>query len=705
MTPAAPDKLWWTAAEIAEARLPDMPGTQRSVERWVKRIGLRADPRLARLRSGRGGGWEYHWSALPLAARRKLLLAATATATDAPAPSADRGEAWSWYESLPEAVQAKARARLVALREVLALEPGLGRDLAVREVARMRAVGARTLWSWLGLVEGVRSDDWLPALAPRHRAAERQPERAEFDEAFFDWLKADYLRLARPSFSSCWRRACAVGRSKGWQIAPERTMRRRLDERVSQITQVLARKGPEALKRLFPPQVRDKTALVAMEAVNADFHRFDVFVRWPGEARPVRPQLVAFQDIHSGRILSWRLDLTANSTAVMLAAGDMIEAWGIPGHVILDNGREFAAKAITGGAATRFRFKVRDDDLPGLFTALGCEIHWATPYSGQSKPIERAFRDLCDTIAKDPRFDGAWTGNRPDAKPEDYGSRAVPLEDFLRVVAAGIEEHNLRQGRRSEVAWGRSFAEVFDESYASAPIRKATAAQRRLWLMGAEGLRADRRGEVRLEGNRYWAPWMAEIAGERVIVRFDPADLHAGVHVYSADNRYLGEAACLEKAGFLSIEDARAQARARGEWLRAEKRALEAHRKLTARELGQDLDALAPATPAPVAEAKVVRPLFGKATPRPDPAPAQPGLAAAQAAVVADLAARRAAPAPEAEEAPRERFRRALQIEERQAAGETVTPEQARWLGHYQATPEYRAERMLWADFGEAYFG
>jgi hypothetical protein len=125
----------------------------------------------------------------------------------------------------------------------------------------------------------------------------------------------------------------------------------------------------------------------------------------------------------------------------------MIEAWGIPGHVILDNGREFAAKAITGGAATRFRFKVRDDDLPGLFTALGCEIHWATPYSGQSKPIERAFRDLCDTIAKDPRFDGAWTGNRPDAKPEDYGSRAVPLEDFLRVVAQGIEEHNLRPRR------------------------------------------------------------------------------------------------------------------------------------------------------------------------------------------------------------------------------------------------------------------
>lgn len=49
------------------------------------------------------------------------------------------------------------------------------------------------------------------------------------------------------------------------------------------------------------------------------------------------------------------------STAVMLAAGELIETWGIPQHILLDNGREFAAKAITGGSATRFRLKVRED--------------------------------------------------------------------------------------------------------------------------------------------------------------------------------------------------------------------------------------------------------------------------------------------------------------------------------------------------------
>lgn len=700
MTALAPAQIWWTATELADAGLPDMPTTRQGVERWISRVNLRANPALARRRKGSGGGWEYHWTALPLAARKALLAGAVEPVR---ASAVSRGQAWGWFEGLPADVQDKARARLAAVQAVEALEGRLGRDLAAREVASLHGVSPRTLWSWLGLVEGVRADDRLPALAPKHRAVARKVARAEFDDEAFDWLKADYLRLAGPSFSSCYRRAERVARGKGWVIAHERTMRRYLDARVSQPVQVLARKGLDALKRLFPAQVRDKTAMHALEVVNGDFHRFDVFVRWPGIDTPVRPQLVAFQDVFSGRILSWRLDLTANSNAVLLAAGDMIEDWGIPEHVLLDNGREFAAKLITGGAQTRFRFKIREDDIPGLFVGLGCEIHWATPYAGQSKPIERAFRDMCDAIAKDPRFDGAWTGNKPEAKPEDYGSRAVPFDEFLAVVAEGIEEHNLRQGRRSEVAWGRSFAEVFDESYQRAPIRKATAAQRRLWLLGAEGLRADTRtGAVRLEGNEYWSDWMHEIAGERVIVRFDPADLHGSVHVYAADNRYLGEAECRLKAGFLSIDAARAHAKARGDWLKAERAALAAHRRLTARELGVDLDAVAPVSNTPAPEAKVVRGLFKPASrPAPEALP-QPGLEAAQAVVIADLAARRAAPVAEA---PRERFARALELERAALAGGAITPEQAQWLRVYQSTPEYRAERMLWTDFGDAYFG
>lgn len=706
-----PYREWWTAAEIAEAGLTDLPRTTRGVDALAKRLNWRGQPGFARRRSGRGGGWEYHWHLFPSRAQREIVAASEVVQPDAPEMGAS--EAWDWFEKLPEQVKAKARFRLETLARVDAMvAAGQGRFLAVNDAARLAGVSPRSVWSWIEAVEGLAASGRLPYLAPRHRAAKRKVARAECSPEFLDALTSDFLRLSRPSFTSCYRRAVRLAEANGWETLPERTMRRMYRRRVSRATEVLARKGVEALKRLTPAQQRDKNALRPLEVVNADFHKFDVFVRFPaeaGEAGPsvCRPQMVAFQDVFSGRILSWRVDREPNALAVQLAAGDMVEAWGIPENVLLDNGREFAAKAITGGAPTRYRFKVREDDIPGLFVALGCTVMWATPYSGQSKPIERAFRDLCDAVAKDPRFDGAWTGNRPDAKPEDYGSRAVELEDFLAVLAEGIAEHNTRTGRRSEVAMGRSFAEVFDEAYAVAPIRKATEAQRRLWLLGAEGLRADgRTGAISFQGNTYHAPWLIEIAGSRVVVRFDPADLWDGVHVYSAENEYLGHAPCQLKVGFKDSAEARQLARARRAAKAAEQKALDAQRRYSAAELGRMLDAAAPEAPRSAVEAKVVKPAFGtgRRPARERDVAFDAEVEAVGRALVADLAARRGAPvAPEEGEI--DRFRRALDLERAIERGEAVTADQQRWLARYQQEPEYQGQLLLWAEYGDAMFG
>lgn len=719
MSDLRPKVEWWTASEIADAALPDMPATRQGVEQLIKRDSWRSKgTELARRRAGKGGGWEYSWKLLPDLAKRKLLTPIAAAPATTPARMG-RDEAWAWYETLPQDVKDKAAARLAVIQQVEAIEAavGCGKHRAVSDVAILSGAGVRTIWGWFGMIDGVRSDDRLAYLAPRNRAAPDRPRAKDCSPEFFDQIKSDFLRLEAPPFTDCYRRALRVAKAQGWDTLPERTMRRRLDAEVTPARQVLARKGADALKRMYPPQVRDKTALVALEAVNADFHKFDVFVRWPAprgeEPQILRPQMVAFQDIYSGRILAWRMDVTPNSTAVMLCAGDMIETWGIPQHILLDNGREFAAKSITGGAPTRFRFKVKEDDIPGLFTGLGCTIHWATPYAGQSKPIERAFRDMCSSISKDPRLAGAYTGNTIVNQPENYGSRAIDLQDFLAVVAEGIEEHNTRQGRRSEVAWGRSFAEVFNESYASAPIRKATEAQRRLWLLGAEGIRADStNGQIKFKENEFWEPWMTEIAGKRVIIRFDPANLWSGVHVYSADNAYLGHAECRVKAGFFDMDEARIHGRARAAWIKAERAALAAQRRMTAAEVGALLDDLNP-DPAPSVEAKVVKANFGKGKglpadiQRPTVAStySDDAVSEMQSALIADLTARRAASAPSREETSRERFRRALELERRLVAGEPITTEQQRMLSVYQNTPEYLSERSLWEGFGDAYFG
>ncbi|WP_268815761.1 DNA-binding domain-containing protein, partial [Tabrizicola flagellatus] len=293
-----PSQEWWTPAQIAESGLPDLPKTRQGVDALVDRLNWRAATQFARRRSGKGGGWEYSWHLFPNAAQRALIKQAVAPKV---AAAKTRDEVWAWYEALPEAVKAKAQARLLAIQKVEALEATVGRHLAVGQVAALTGIGARTIWSWFRLIDGVAAHDRLAYLAPRNRAAEKRPRAKDCAPEFFEILKSDYLRLEAPPFSDCYRRAVRIAKERGLDVLPERTMRRRLDATVSRVTQIIARQGVEAAKRLYPSQNRDKTALRALEAVNADFHKFDVFVRWPGvggePGAVVRPHMVAFQDV------------------------------------------------------------------------------------------------------------------------------------------------------------------------------------------------------------------------------------------------------------------------------------------------------------------------------------------------------------------------------------------------------------------------
>jgi hypothetical protein len=445
-------------------------------------------------------------------------------------------------------------------------------------------------------------------LAPRHQTAKRDVEKAEIAPDAWDRFKALWLTPERRTVAHCYDLVADLSAANGWSWPSRKTVSRRVKADIPKMTEVLARGGLDELKKLFPAQIRDKSSLHAMECVNGDAHRMDVFVRMP-DGRILRPMIVAFQDVYSGRCLSYRIDESENSWAVLGAFGDMVTEFGIPEHVVLDNGRGFAAKTLTGGTKTRFRFKILDTDPLGVMPKLGCKIHWTIPYNGRAKPIERMFRDMSDRIAKDPRFAGAYVGNHPAAKPSNYGNAAVPFDTFCEVFAEGVAAHNLRGDRQGETTKGRSMVDVFDESYAVSPIRKAPEEMRRLCLMGAVGIKARApEGKIIFQDNVYWSEWSPSVAGQHVTVRFDPADLHAGLHVEDMAGRYLGHAACMEKVGFLDVAGAQAHGRANRARLRAERERLGAINRMLDIEVGAELAAIAPDAPAPP-EPRVVRPV------------------------------------------------------------------------------------------------
>lgn len=608
-------KFWFTAAELAELKLPGLPASKRKVneraakERWALQADSDGMP-LARARQARGGGMEYHISVLPSAARTALVRRRIAIACEPADDSAPirQSALWSWYEAQSDKVKAEAerRAAIIAQVDVL-IDAGVKPSNAVPAVAMGEKVGASTLWGWLSLVEGVPPADRLPQLAPRRKGGGRA---AEVDEDLWSIIVSDYLRPSRPTFSSCYARLEDIAAERGLSLPTEKTLKRKLEREIDGRLIVARRHGTDALKLMIPQQRRTVAHMHAMDWVNIDGHKFDVFVRRKGAKpgdKPIRPVMVAIQDVFSRKILAWRIGESESAVLTRLAFADLFRDYGIPGHCLLDNGRAFASKWITGGAPTRFRFKIRDHEPTGLLTALGIKTRWAKPYHGQAKPIERAFRDLADVVARAPDTEGAWTGNRPDAKPENYNEKALDWDVFVALADRIIKKHNAKRGRRTETANGQSFDEVFAASYATSQIRKASPEQLRIALLLGEQVRTHRKsGEITLVGNRYWAPELSQIAGKLVTIRFDPENLHAPIHVYNQAGEFLVTAELIADVGFDTMAAARTRAK-------ADRDIVKLARELAKRQELRDAAELAALQPgaadAPLPEPKIVRPV------------------------------------------------------------------------------------------------
>jgi transposase InsO family protein len=594
---------WFALSELAG--LPGLPGTVQGLNGLAEVGGWRGTS-LARKRSGRGGGWEYHYSLLPAEAAT-ILLARVNDANDAPAMAGmeltPELKLWGEFDALGEPAKKEGARRLRIVRQVDALRRGgTAAQAAVALVAAEAEIATSTLWNWLRLTDGLAADHWLAALAPRRLG---RTATADCDDRAWQFLSTDYLRAERPAFAACWRRMVEAAAAHGWSPIPSaKTLQRRLEKEYPRGAMTLARHGRDAAKALYPAQRRDRSQLAALQAVNADGHRFDVFVRWE-DGTIGRPIMLAIQDLYSGVVVGHHIDRTENKNSVRLAFAAMVTRYGIPEVAVFDNGRAFASKWITGRQVNRFRFTIRDEEPAGILTQLGIEVRWTQPYSGQSKPIERAFRDLCEEIAKHPAVAGAYVGNRPDAKPENYGSRAVPIAEFRALVARELARHNAREGRAGGNCAGRSFDQTLADGMTSALVRRATPQQRRMLLLAAEAVPTDRRnGEIRFEGNRYWSPALVDHAGSRVVLRLDPDALHEPMAVYGLDGRFICEAECIEDVGFADIDAARRHAANRNAWLKLQRELAAVESRLTIDEVA----ALMPAPPAPpVTEPSIVK--------------------------------------------------------------------------------------------------
>ncbi len=714
------NKEWFSPVELAG--LSGVPGTERGIRKAAERETWKAK------KKDKGKGYEYHISSLPFETQTELTKQFIETQPSQEKPISktinddfnyDQEDLWANYERKKDTQKSKAKHKLNAILTALQLiDHGTSSTKAWNQAAKAYKVNRSTLYGWYNgrkhagrFSHGVKDYDrvdWLAALIPHHAG---KVFAAEFTEQAWEVFKADYLRLEQPELAACYHRLERSAEEHGWIIPCMRTVERKVKNEIVKTTLIFLREGEHALLDLYPALERTVKSLHALEWINGDGYYHNVFVLWPDGAIN-RPKTWFWQDVYSRMILSHRTDQSENTDMLRLSYGDSVEKYGIGDHATIDNTRAAANKWMTGGVPNRYRFKVKEDDPLGIFPLLGVQVHWTSVNfghgHGQAKPVERVFGKggFGEYVDKHPAFAGAYTGNNPNAKPENYASKAIPLETFLRVLAEEVIAWNKREGRRTEMCDGKySFEQVFNKSYEQSTIRKATAEQRRLWLLAAEAVRVAKDGSVTLDAgkasgigkNRYHSDSLYDYAGQKIVARFDPDNLHKEIHIYSLDGSYITVASCFEAAGFGDTQAARSHNRARREMVKANKTIAKAETRMDALEVAEFLPQ-SKASPLPNAGAvKMLKPKLSQSR-----EPQQRELTAQEQTLHEELMkdGSELNNVQQLPETQRQRYMRWAELDQALKQGAEFNEDEMNWYVSYQKTVEFKAEHDLAIEFG-----
>lgn len=626
-------EAWLTAAEVGK-----LIGVSARAVRDNCNAGLYPGARKARINGGEG--WQIPVSCLSASAQiawhekqhkkraadhpRRIKERDSVS----PAETASGGQGyqdalWGAFWKATENQRAEAIRRAEIILEFNRLQGSGARQAEILAALADRfdkGIKRATVWRYRSQVKGQDPSLWAPLLLPEWKG---KTARAEFSEEAWEYIKDQYLIQSQPSLRLVYDLAMKIGPENNWIIPSYDTVQTRLNELPHDYV-VLKREGKKALGRTFAHQERDYSRLELHGLWNADGHKADLFVKdKAGEV--FRPIVVAFQDVRSRKVLGWAVGKSETSELVRRALHRSIVACGnvIPRNVLMDNGMAFAAKENTGGAPNRHRFKVKENELPGTMTLLGIGYIWATPGHGQAKPIEPAWRALTE-MARRKEFEGAYCGNRPDARPENFSVRnAVPLSEFLRLVEETFQYVNTR-AHRGNAMQGKSPQQVYDELLPTTVVRHVLENQLRYCLLAAEPVRLHREnGSFEVLKNRYWSEGcsaLARVSGYSV--RYDPNNPLAPVHLF-LNGRHLMDVPLYQKTGFNDREAAKEHGRRKRAYIASVKQRDEAAKRLWEAE-SQDFslaDERPPSQPRASPKPKVVEPVR---LPLVIPAPANP---------------------------------------------------------------------------------
>ncbi|EPG7298485.1 TPA: transposase domain-containing protein [Klebsiella pneumoniae] len=641
--------LWLTVKECSG--LPGMPKAEQHIRKHLQSFVAGRDD-MARKRPG-SKAVEYCAAAFPVELRAAILKQRSQAETSrgvvdvVRCQTADpaRARLWRLWESASDKQRDAAKSRVeavIVMAELIA--SGVGVYDAAASAGRSLNISKNTLRSWYTRTQRYARSDWAPVLLDsRVINGTGGAPKTSFDELAWEFVKTDYLRQEQPNLSVCYERLKAAAQANGWTIPSVDTVRRRIEAIPAEI-RILKRQGEHALSQLYPAQRRTIANLSAGEWINGDGYKHNVWVIWHN-GEEVRPKVWYWQDVYSRKILGYYADISENTDSIRYSLLDVISKYGKPQQLTLDNTRAAANKTVTGGVPNRYRFKVREDDPIGIIPLLGINLHWTTVEygygNGRAKPVERTFGvgGVGEYVDKHPLCAGAWTG--PDAmhKPDYQHSknergnktRPISVDVFMQALAEGVAMFNAKIGRNTEACAGKhSFDQAFAESYSQRIHEFLPEEQLRMLMLCSEAttVRFDGRftlksgGQIQRRENVYKAPELLGARVKKVVVRFDPRNLHGDVYCYDLDGNFICTAVCDQAVAFGDTQAAREHKRLRTQKMRAVKKAAAAGEQISILELAEFM--AKPDAPEPPRRAVVALPVAGNTARIPAPVESEP---------------------------------------------------------------------------------
>lgn len=485
----------------------------------------------------------------------------------------------------------------------------------------------------------------------------------------------EYQRPQKPSVESAYRAACAQWPA---EARPSIHQVRRFLGKLGAVTRERGRMGDRELKNLRPFVRRTFDQLRPNDVWSPDGHTFDAEVQHPMHGRPFRPEITTFIDIATRRAVGWSVDLAESSYAVADALRFAVERCGIPAIIYSDNG-------------SGYKNAMMADAVTGLIGRLGATPEHSLPYNSQARGvIERAHQTIWVAGAKAlPAYMGAVMDREARLQQFKLTRRALraggamplmPWHVFVQWCEDRVADYNARPhrslgGLSPDAAWANHAANGWE------PER--LAADELATLFRPRVVRKLDRAEIRLFNNIYFARELEEFHGLEAHIAYDIHDADR-VWVYAPDGRLICEARVNGNARHYFpvpvVEQAR-QKRARGRLARVETK-----REEILAEVRGGAPLAAPASAQVVIAGRVI-----------DQAALAERSAAREAAEAEIVAA--ASPAPTAP--PRSRHERSAAenyadwcaLDERIAAGDTVTEADARWHRMYPTSAQFKAAR------------